>query len=67
MCRTLCAGKRAEMDHLVLMLWHALLVSIFFAFLWRTDNKGRRNLFFKTFLIMMVGGAVLSWLMYPFP
>lgn len=55
------------MDHLVLMLWHALLVSIFFAFLWRTDSKGRRNLFFKTFLIMMVGGAVLSWLMYPFP
>ena len=55
------------MDHLVLMLWHALLVSIFFAFLWRTDRKGRRNLFLKTFLIMALGGVVLSWLMYPFP
>ncbi len=55
------------MDHLVLMFWHALLVSTFFAFLWRTDRKGRRNLFLKTFLVMLLGGAMLSWLMYPFP
>ena len=55
------------MDHLALLLWHALLVSVFFAFLWRSTAVGRRNLFFKTFLIMVVGGALLGWLMYPFP
>ena len=55
------------MDHLVLLLWHALLVSIFFAFLWRSNAKGRRLLFLKTFLIMVVGGVLLGWLMYPVP
>ena len=55
------------MDHLILLLWHALLVSVFFAFLWRSNARGRRNLFLKTFLIMVVGGTLLGWLMYPFP
>ena len=55
------------MDHLSLLLWHALLVSMFFAFLWRSTAVGRRNLFLKTFLIMVVGGTMLGWLMYPFP
>ncbi|HSO21532.1 MAG TPA: hypothetical protein VLT81_01415 [Chondromyces sp.] len=55
------------MDHLLLMFWHALLVSVFFAFLWRSSGRGRRNLFLKTFLIMVVGSTVLGWLMYPFP
>jgi hypothetical protein len=55
------------MDHLALLLWHAILVSVFFAFLWRSTAVGRRNLFLKTFLIMVVGGTMLGWLMYPFP
>ena len=55
------------MDHLLLMIWHAFLVSVFFAFLWRTSTVGRRNLFLKTFLIMLVGSAALGWLIYPFP
>jgi len=55
------------MDHLLLMIWHALLVSVFFAFLWRSTFVGRRNLFLKTFLIMVVGAASLGWLMFPFP
>ena len=55
------------MDHLALLLWHALLVSVFFAFLWRFTAVGRRNLFLKTFLIMVVSGTMLGWLMYPFP
>lgn len=55
------------MDHLVLMLWHAVLVSLFFAFLWRSTGAGRRRLFFKTLLIMVVGGTALGWLMFPFP
>jgi hypothetical protein len=54
-------------DHLLLMLWHALLVSVFFAFLWRSTSTGRRRLFLKTFLIMAVGSTLLGWLMYPFP
>jgi hypothetical protein len=55
------------MDHLALLLWHALLVSVFFAFLWRSNAKGRRLLFLKTFLIMVIGGVLLGWLMYPVP
>lgn len=55
------------MDHLLLLLWHAFLVSVFFAFLWRTTGAGRRKLFFKTLIIMVVGGFVLGWLMFPFP
>lgn len=67
MFRTLPAGTKTEMDHLFLMVWHALLVSLFFAFLWRTSAAGRRALFLKTFLIMVVGAAALGWLMFPFP
>ncbi len=55
------------MDHFFLLIWHALLISVFFAFLWRTDKKERINLFLKTFLIMVVGGVLVGWLMYPFP
>ena len=55
------------MDHFLLMTWHALLVSLFFAFLWRNDARDRKILFLKTFLIMMVGALLLGWLMLPFP
>lgn len=55
------------MDHFLLLVWHGLIVAVFFAFLWRSDNEGRRRLFLKTFLIMVVGAIVLGWLMYPFP
>jgi hypothetical protein len=55
------------MDHFLLLVWHALLVAVFFAFLWRSEPRERRNLFVKTFLIMMVGAIVLGWLMFPFP
>jgi cytochrome bd-type quinol oxidase subunit 2 len=54
-------------DHLYLMVWHALLVATFFAFLWRRTNRDRALLFVKAFLIMTVGAVVLGWLMYPFP
>jgi len=55
------------MDHLLLMCWHAILVSVFFAFLWRSDASGRLKLFLKTLLIMVVGSTLLGWLMFPFP
>jgi len=55
------------MDHVSLMVWHALLVAVFFAFLWRNDGRERKRLFFKVFGIMVGIGLVLGWLMYPFP
>ncbi len=55
------------MDHTLLLIWHALLVSLFFAFLWRDGARERRLLFFKTFLIMVLGSVALGWLMFPFP
>ena len=67
MSRTSLVARKPEMDHLVLLLWHAILVSVFFAFLWRTTGAGRRKMFLKTLMIMVVGGFFLGWLMYPFP
>ena len=61
------AGKRTEMDHLLLMVWHAFLVAVFFAFLWRSSFAERKKLFLKTFIIMVIGAAALGWLMFPFP
>ena len=55
------------MDHFLLLIWHAFLVSTFFAFLWRSGTRERRYLFLKTFTIMVVGGVLLGWLMFPFP
>jgi hypothetical protein len=54
-------------DHLLLMVWHALLVAVFFAFLWRRTARERAVLFAKAFLIMTVGAVVLGWLMYAVP
>ena len=55
------------MDHFLLLVWHALLVAVFFAFLWREDARGRKILFAKTFMVMVVGAIFLGWLMFPFP
>ena len=55
------------MDHMFLLVWHALLIAVFFAFLWRRKARDRKILFLKTFLIMVVGGLLVGWLMYPFP
>jgi hypothetical protein len=53
--------------HFLLLVWHALLVSVFFAFLWRRNRKERVRLFLKAFLVMVLGGVALGWLMFPFP
>ena len=55
------------MDHFFLLVWHAFLVGMFFAFLWRAEKRERIQLFLKTFLIMVGGGVQAGWLMYPFP
>lgn len=55
------------MDHFLVLIWHAFLVSLFFAFLWRQTGADRRRLFVKTFVIMVAGGLLAGWLMFPFP
>lgn len=55
------------MDHLVLLVWHALLISLFFAYLWRRTPAERMKFFVKTFLIMVGGATLLGWIMYPIP
>jgi hypothetical protein len=55
------------MDHILLLVWHAFLVSLFFAFLWRSELRERRRLFLKSLALMVLGGIALGWLMFPFP
>jgi hypothetical protein len=55
------------MDHFLLLVWHAFLVAVFFAFLWRSGRRARTILFLKFFLIMVLGAILLGWIMFPFP
>ncbi len=55
------------MSHFLLMVVYALLVSTFFALLWRRERGERIKLFLQIFLCMVVGGILVAWLMYPFP
>ena len=49
------------------MLLYALLLSVFFATLWRRERGAQRKLFFQL-LGGLVGGAIaLGWLMFFFP
>jgi hypothetical protein len=54
-------------DHFLIMTVYALLVSIFFACLWRSARRDRVRLFAKIFAALVVGGLAVAWLMYPFP
>ncbi len=55
------------LSHALLMTVYALLVSLFFAVLWKRERQAQVKLFVQL-LIGMVGGALLlAWLMYPFP
>ncbi|MEP6770139.1 MAG: hypothetical protein ABJC61_15805 [Acidobacteriota bacterium] len=54
-------------DHFLIMSVYALLVSIFFAFVWRNERRERLLLFAKIFGALIVGGLAVAWLMYPFP
>ena len=55
------------MSHLLLMTLYALLISVFFALLWRRDRGQQLRLFMQLFLGLMLGGLAIGWLMYPFP
>ncbi|MEZ5331393.1 MAG: hypothetical protein R2991_04935 [Thermoanaerobaculia bacterium] len=54
-------------DHFLLMVLYAFLVSVFFALLWRRDRKAQAKLFLQIFLGMTLGALALAWLMFPFP
>jgi len=55
------------MSHFGLMLLHATLVGVFFAFLTQDTTSGRRRVFLKIFGGMVVGALALAWIMYPYP
>jgi cytochrome bd-type quinol oxidase subunit 2 len=55
------------LSHFFLMVLFALIVSVFFAFLWRSERRERIKLFLQIFLGMVAGGLLVAWLMYPFP
>ncbi|MGH9369434.1 MAG: hypothetical protein ACRD3M_17405 [Thermoanaerobaculia bacterium] len=53
-------------DHFLIMTVYALLVSAFFALLWR-DGRERWKLFGLLLGSLVLGGLAVAWLMYPFP
>jgi uncharacterized membrane protein YfcA len=55
------------MSHFNLMVAYALLLSAFFALLWRRERREQWKLFLQLFLGLVVGAIALAWLMYPFP
>lgn len=54
-------------DHFLIMLVYAVLVSGFFALLWRDAPRERRRLFAVLLVALVGGGLAVAWLMYPFP
>ena len=54
-------------SHGLLMTLYALLVSMFFAVLWKRDRRAQVKLFLQLFVGMVGGALLLAWLMYPFP
>ena len=55
------------MSHFFLMVLYALLLSVFFAVLWRRRFRDQVKLFLQLFVGMVGGGLLVAWLMYPFP
>ena len=55
------------LSHGLLMTLYALLVSMFFAVLWKRHLRLQFKLFLQLFVGMVGGALLLAWLMYPFP
>jgi hypothetical protein len=49
------------------MAVYAILVSAFFALLWREERRERLRLFGILIAALVLGGLAVAWLMYPFP
>jgi glucan phosphoethanolaminetransferase (alkaline phosphatase superfamily) len=54
-------------DHFLIMTIYALLVSSFFALLWRRERRERFRLFGVLMGALVLGGLAVAWMMYPFP
>jgi uncharacterized membrane protein YfcA len=54
-------------SHFFLMTLYALIVSLFFAILWRRNRRDQVRLLLQMFLGLVGGALLLAWLMYPFP
>jgi asparagine N-glycosylation enzyme membrane subunit Stt3 len=54
-------------DHFLILTVYAVLVSGFFALLWRESARERRRLFAVLLAALVGGGLAVAWLMYPFP
>jgi cytochrome bd-type quinol oxidase subunit 2 len=54
-------------DHFIIMAAYAVLVSAFFALLWRDERRERLRLFGILLAALLLGGLAVAWLMYPFP
>lgn len=55
------------MDHFALLVLQALLIAVFFAFLWKEEGRERLRYAGKVFAALVLGAIVLGWLMFPFP
>jgi hypothetical protein len=55
------------LSHIFLMTMYALLVSWFFAVLWKRERRAQAKLFLQLLLGMVGGALLLAWIMYPFP
>jgi multisubunit Na+/H+ antiporter MnhB subunit len=55
------------MSHFGLMVVYALLVSVFFALLWRHERRQRIRMFAQVFLSLVGGGLVVAWILYFIP
>lgn len=55
------------LSHAFLMTLYALLVSLFFTFLWKRNRPEQIRLFLQLFLGMVLGAIAIAWVMYPFP
>jgi hypothetical protein len=49
------------------MVVYAVLLSVFFAVLWRRKRRDQVVLFLQLLAGMVGGGLLVAWLMYPFP
>lgn len=55
------------MSHFGLMVVYALMVSVFFALLWRQQRRQRIRMFAQVFLSMVGGGLLVAWILYFIP
>ncbi len=54
-------------SHFFLMTLYSVIVSLFFAILWRRNRREQVKLLLQMFLGLVGGALLVAWIMYPFP